>query len=585
MMSIDWLQFFVIVPTIFANIFLGTLVLVKNPKFLVNRIFFSIGLVFGIWAFCLLLYEFPVIFSNVFWIKATYLSAAALEILVLAFSFVFPQPCFKKARIWAVIYSAFFFLLTIWLLYFTESWIIDVVIDPKKGLQTILGQGYIIWTIAIWVELGWAIINFTLNIRRFSGINKIQLLYLMLGFALYGVTVTVADVIIPFAKHDTSFFTLSIAGSLFFTITVTYIIIKQRFMDIRMVIARSITYMFLILILGTFYTVGLFLASTYLIKQETNNTNLFISTLLALFMAFTFQPLKRALEKFTDKIFFRGIYNSNELLAKIGAIMSTNIELMPLTAQILQALIDQMRISKGAFVILGEGLASIYDVIDLGFPHKLIVSYSQLSTFFPFPQIIVFDELEEGSLKSLMRQMDISVVKTLKVENGMAGLLFLGEKASGEIYSDQDLKVLEILAPEMAVAIQNSKSYDKIKKFNIILSEEVKKATADLQEANTRLRTIDKLKDDFVSVASHELRTPMTAIRSYAWMALHRSDVPISPNMKKYLARILISTERLINLVNDMLNVSRIESGSISIKPEPVDVLSLIRDIVDEVYY
>jgi len=77
----------------------------------------------------------------------------------------------------------------------------------------------------------------------------------------------------------------------------------------------------------------------------------------------------------------------------------------------------------------------------------------------------------------------------------------------------------------------------------------------------------------------------MTAIRSYAWMALHRSDVPISPNMKKYLARILISTERLINLVNDMLNVSRIESGSISIKPEPVDVLSLIRDIVDEVYY
>lgn len=104
-------------------------------------------------------------------------------------------------------------------------------------------------------------------------------------------------------------------------------------------------------------------------------------------------------------------------------------------------------------------------------------------------------------------------------------------------------------------------------------------------EMNARLHQLDKLKDDFVSLTSHELRTPMAAIRSYAWMALHRSDVPISPNMEKYLARILISTERLINLVNDMLNISRIESGRIEIKPEPVDLISLCKDIIDEVYY
>lgn len=111
------------------------------------------------------------------------------------------------------------------------------------------------------------------------------------------------------------------------------------------------------------------------------------------------------------------------------------------------------------------------------------------------------------------------------------------------------------------------------------------KKTRDLEDANRRLKELDQIKDDFVSIASHELRTPMTAIRSYAWMALHKADMPLSKTMEKYVARILISTERLINLVNDMLNVSRIESGRIEINPEPIDLPSLIKDIVDEVYY
>lgn len=96
---------------------------------------------------------------------------------------------------------------------------------------------------------------------------------------------------------------------------------------------------------------------------------------------------------------------------------------------------------------------------------------------------------------------------------------------------------------------------------------------------------VDKVRDDFVSIVSHELRTPMTAIRSYAWMALHKSDTPLSDKVKKYLVRILISTERLINLVNDLLNVSRIEAEKIVIRPEPVDLIPIVKDVVDEVYY
>ncbi len=105
----------------------------------------------------------------------------------------------------------------------------------------------------------------------------------------------------------------------------------------------------------------------------------------------------------------------------------------------------------------------------------------------------------------------------------------------------------------------------------------------EVYKANSELHKVNKLKDDFVSIASHELRTPMTAIRSYAWMALHRSDVPLSDKLKRYLERTLISTERLINLVNDMLNVSRIESGRIEISPSAFDLNNLIGEVLIEV--
>lgn len=120
---------------------------------------------------------------------------------------------------------------------------------------------------------------------------------------------------------------------------------------------------------------------------------------------------------------------------------------------------------------------------------------------------------------------------------------------------------------------------------NTKVNQQLQNTLSLLSGANQKLKDLDRLKDDFVSIASHELRTPMTAIRSYAWMALHRSDTPLSKNLEKYIIRILLSTERMINLINDMLNISRIETNRIEINPEPVDLISLSKDIADEVYY
>lgn len=104
----------------------------------------------------------------------------------------------------------------------------------------------------------------------------------------------------------------------------------------------------------------------------------------------------------------------------------------------------------------------------------------------------------------------------------------------------------------------------------------------ELQEANAKLKQLDKLKDEFVSLASHELRTPMTIIKSYLWMILDKERSSLNQKQKLYLDRAYASTERLIDLVNDMLNVSRIESGRLTLDIKPIDLVQLADTVYQE---
>ncbi|HSW88107.1 MAG TPA: ATP-binding protein [Candidatus Saccharimonadales bacterium] len=101
-----------------------------------------------------------------------------------------------------------------------------------------------------------------------------------------------------------------------------------------------------------------------------------------------------------------------------------------------------------------------------------------------------------------------------------------------------------------------------------------------IQEANERLKSLDKLKDEFVSLASHELRTPMTAISSYIWLV--KKDPNLTDLQRTYLENTYISVQRLIRLVNDMLNASRIETGRLIIKPLPNNIEQVVKETITE---
>lgn len=94
----------------------------------------------------------------------------------------------------------------------------------------------------------------------------------------------------------------------------------------------------------------------------------------------------------------------------------------------------------------------------------------------------------------------------------------------------------------------------------------------------TRERELDKMKTDFISVVSHELRTPLTSIKGYTDLLLSGAAGDTSELQREFLGIIQGSTTRLSNLINDILDISRLESGRINIKHEPIDYRKIVAD-------
>jgi signal transduction histidine kinase len=100
-----------------------------------------------------------------------------------------------------------------------------------------------------------------------------------------------------------------------------------------------------------------------------------------------------------------------------------------------------------------------------------------------------------------------------------------------------------------------------------------------LTELNDKLTALDKQKDEFVSMAAHELRSPLTAIKGYLSMVVEGDTGDIPEKARQYLADAMAVTERLVRLVNNMLNVSRIEEGRIVYQMEKTSLIRAVQEV------
>jgi len=558
--------------------FLGLLVFLNNPRSYTNKLFFLMALTFAGSALGVYMAAATTTSSVAFfWVKVLMLFASWSSTVILFFIYTFPREKFT--------FNKFFVIITVFVsLVFSYASIFNLFYKKVEyingNLKTELGPFLPLFMLYFLVLLVAIVFRLFQGLRKSVGRDKEQIKYLIFGLLLSLTFVGFFDILLILALKITAFTSLGVSAFLFFEGAVFYSITRHRLMDIRLVVARTVAYTLLVGVIGIFYTVVSFAATSLLFKTTTTIEQISLYTVLTIIVAFTFQPLRHFLEEATDKIFYKGRYDSQELLTNLTKIMVKTLGLKDLTEGIIVRMLPEMRISKGAIVLLEKG--KVDEIESAGFDKKTKFVGVDMLALLEAGKVLIADEMGSGKLKKIMEDLDVTVAVPFKIGEEELGVMLLGNKLSGEIYTDQDIDLLEILAPETSIAIKNAKAYEEIRKFSIHLQEEVAKATTDLRSANERLKELDKLKDEFMSIASHELRTPMTAIKSYVWLALNNRGGEIGSQLRNYLTKVYESSERMINMINDMLNVSRIETGRIQMEIAPTSIQKVLDQVVGD---
>ncbi len=143
---------------------------------------------------------------------------------------------------------------------------------------------------------------------------------------------------------------------------------------------------------------------------------------------------------------------------------------------------------------------------------------------------------------------------------------------------DQDwLDFFSSLAGQAAIAIDNARLFDHLQRSNIELEHRVTERTAELNRTNAELERANRAKDEFLANMSHELRTPLNSILGLSESLLEQRRDPLSDHQKNSLQIIESSGRHLLELINDVLDLSKIEAGMLDYYPQVVDVDALCR--------
>ena len=169
----------------------------------------------------------------------------------------------------------------------------------------------------------------------------------------------------------------------------------------------------------------------------------------------------------------------------------------------------------------------------------------------------------------------------LKAKDRVLGSLTVTRKEE-HVLTQDDLDLLQTVAGQVAIALDNADAYSEIERLNIGLETKVRERTAELEEANEQLKEMDRLKSQFLAHVSHELRTPLTSITGFVENMLSGFAGPLTEKQEHYLTRITVNGARLGRMIADVLDRTRIEAKKIQLALSEVALLPSARDVVEQ---
>ena len=417
--------------------------------------------------------------------------------------------------------------------------------------------------------------------RKSDSIRRKQVAIYMTGLLVSSIPGFVVDLLLP-ALGDYRYVWVGPVAIIFFLFAIMYSIVKYRLMDVKTAVARSVSYMLLLIALAVVYVISAYVISIVIFQRTLtidSRVN-FMNMILAILLAFLYQPIKKFFNKLTDRVFYYGEYDADTFAREISKILTYTADLQLLTRRVGNYIASSLKAEKVAFCIPEKGIYGRtgrrrLSVVEEDVRRIMDYYYKYCS----FPEVILANQVKDPELKKLLDIHRTKIVIPLLHQNQETGILFLGEhKSLG--YSSRDIEMLESIAGELAVSIRNSLSMEEINELNKSLQRRIDEATKELRFSNRQLQRLDEAKNEFISMASHQLRTPLTSIKGYLDMMLEGDLGKISPTQRAVLREAFSSSERMVRLINDFLNVSRLQTGKFTIDKQSVDIAQILRDEV-----
>jgi signal transduction histidine kinase/DNA-binding response OmpR family regulator len=196
--------------------------------------------------------------------------------------------------------------------------------------------------------------------------------------------------------------------------------------------------------------------------------------------------------------------------------------------------------------------------------------------------IVVADYPAELSDSPFLRTIQEAGVRSvlaapLRGRGTVLGVLNVQSRKPNQ-FGEEDRQLLSTLADQAAVAIENARLYEQVRRHAEDLEGKVEARTRELQEANQRLETASRHKSEFLANMSHELRTPLNAIIGFTRLVMRRSKDVLAEKQYENLEKILVSADHLLKLINDILDLSKIEAGRMEVRPVSVRVETIVEE-------
>ncbi len=187
----------------------------------------------------------------------------------------------------------------------------------------------------------------------------------------------------------------------------------------------------------------------------------------------------------------------------------------------------------------------------------------------------IVPETESGG-RDLARLMDQILADPASFEqNTNENMRRNGERVwiawTNKIVKDEAGRISEILSIGTDITARK-RAEDEVRELNASLEERVKDRTADLAVAKDRAEAADRLKSAFLATMSHELRTPLNSIIGFTGILLQQLAGPLNPEQQKQLGMVQESARHLLSLINDVLDISKIEAGQLEVQKESFDL-------------